>query len=350
MQINYIGIWKLHGANGLAGNAESFAIADNAADGVRATIVSNPAPYFHHIDRSLALLDITAHGGLKIVVNSNSSQTLAERAAAIHASRKDLNLAGAYLVIERQARGGEINPALRRDADDFSVCFDGVDKKEVQSAVRPFLTAVMSAVTMNLKENAERQFSKIGEVVFLTENDSAKPIYTFSYELGTPRVSVASPLDSEIAKSIARDAATMATDASLYSAARLLIGSLDRKTDALQAFLDAWTALEIFVNKTFSDRYEGHWHGFLSSDAPAAAAPILDKLRSTMRDKYRLSDKFLIIAATLTPDTADDDLKEFVRLKRHRDRMLHGEQVIGPYPTDAIQKLLERFMRLHLRS
>lgn len=67
-----------------------------------------------------------------------------------------------------------------------------------------------------------------------------------------------------------------------------------------------------------------------------------------MADKYRLTDKFLVIAASLSPDTADSDAAEFARVKKVRDEFLHGQDIEPPFPTAAIQALAKAYLRRHL--
>ena len=70
-----------------------------------------------------------------------------------------------------------------------------------------------------------------------------------------------------------------------------------------------------------------------------------------MSDKYRLADKFLVIAAVLDSGAAAEDAAEFVRLKKFRDSLLHAlEMPSSPLPTESVQKLMMKYMKLHLAS
>jgi hypothetical protein len=129
----------------------------------------------------------------------------------------------------------------------------------------------------------------------------------------------------------------------------LLITSLEQATDELQGFIAAWSALEIFVNASFKDTYEARWFEVMEDGAPASAKPVFERFQEVMRDKYRLADKFLVVASVLDPDTATDDAKEFRRLKKFRDELLHALNTpSSTLPTVAVQKLLLKYMKLHL--
>ncbi len=76
---------------------------------------------------------------------------------------------------------------------------------------------------------------------------------------------------------------------------------------------------------------------------------MFERFRDVMSDKYRLADKFLVIASVLDPGAATDDAAEFSRLKKLRDSLLHAlDTPQTPLPTEAVQKLLLKYMKLHL--
>src|SRR3954447_26386013 len=136
------------------------------------------------------------------------------------------------------------------------------------------------------------KIEKVGEVIYLVESDDGKPIYTFSAELGSARGSVASPLSELIVANAAKRISKVMSDKTLLRPTSLLITSLNRTTDALQAFIAAWSALEIFVNASFKARYESQWFDIKKGGPPGAATPVFDRLEDVMSDKYRLADKF----------------------------------------------------------
>jgi hypothetical protein len=79
----------------------------------------------------------------------------------------------------------------------------------------------------------------------------------------------------------------------------------------------------------------------MKGGAPVSAQPLIDRFRDVMKDKYRLADKFLVVASLLDAATASDDAIEFSELKRIRDGPLHAlDMPSSPLPTDDVQKLL----------
>jgi hypothetical protein len=121
-----------------------------------------------------------------------------------------------------------------------------------------------------------------------------------------------------------------------------------RADDRYRAFVDGWTALEIFVNKAFQ-WYEKRFAAKLEQELPSAKR-YLERIRVVMKDKYRLADKFAIIAGELnTESSGEEDIKLFQAVKSTRDRLLHGEQVSdSQLPSLQLQQLLEKYLDLHI--
>lgn len=208
--------------------------------------------------------------------------------------------------------------------------------------------AVLAAVGLSLAPNADRQVERVGEVVYLVDPESEKPIYAFTMSAGAARVSIASPMTADVIAEAGSRVARMMDDKAMARPASLLNTSFNQGTDALQGFIAAWSALEIFVNASFKARFESRWFDIMESGAPAAAKPVFERFKDVTSDKYRLADKFLVIAAVLDADAATADAEEFRKLKRIRDDLLHALETPAHLPTEAIQKLLLKYMRLHL--
>jgi len=75
------------------------------------------------------------------------------------------------------------------------------------------------------------------------------------------------------------------------------------------------------------------------------------RIKSVLKDKYRLQDKFLVISSLLGPSSAEIDYKAFDALKKVRDRLTHGEEIADvDLPTSQVQALLRKLLRLHLEK
>ena len=265
----------------------------------------------------------------------------------VRARRKKQTEKGVFLVLEGASDIQEPCFKTRRDLQDISICFDAIAKPEIRESFGPAVHAVLIALGLSLPANADHQIEKVGEVVYLIDTENDKPIYTFSFQGGSARLSLASPLTDDMVRDAGNRALRVMNDKALARPARLL-SSLNQATDALQAFIAAWSALEIFVNASFKASYETQWFAIMENGAPPAARPVFERLKDVMSDKYRLADKLLIIASVLVADAVTTDADEFRRLKRVRDDLLHALETPANLPTEAVQKLLLKYMTLHL--
>lgn len=348
LQAKYVAIWKLSGANKLATDKPRLTLASSQEPQALATITADPAPDFVHIDRANALATQILKGVFTPEKGGSLEERLAAEIASISTSRAKKTEAGIYLVIEGNKDVPLPDFKARRDTLDFSVCLDVIDKKEIRASFRPFVYAALFALGLSHLPNADRQIEKIGEVVYLIDPESEKPIYTISMSIGNARLSLSSPLTEDVISVAGKRVPALMLGRAMGRSISLINTSFDRETNPLQAFIAAWSALEIFVNANFKDVYEARWFDVMESGAPVCGKPVFERFKDVMHDKYRLADKFLIIAAMLDPEAATADDQEFRRLKKIRDDLLHALASPDELPTEAVQGLLVKYMRAHL--
>jgi len=141
------------------------------------------------------------------------------------------------------------------------------------------------------------------------------------------------------------------SDRILTKAAGLIVTSANNDVGDLQAFISAWSGLEMFVNNVFSARYEGEWHNVIQSAAPTSAKSAFKHLESVMTQRYRFLDRFLIVASLLSPNEASQDEAKIKTIKEQRDNLFHkAEGVDRPYPVAELQKIAIRYLRYHLEN
>jgi hypothetical protein len=351
VKVRYIAIYKLHGANRLPEESESLELLALQSPALTATLTTNPDRHFVHIDKSAAL----GAQLLKGIFAPDKEGTLQERLAVeiedVRARRASEAGAGVFLILDGEAEIPTPEFKARRDTEEFAVCIDAIAKPEIRDTFRPSAQSVLTALALSLPANADRRIEKVGGVVFFVDPDSEKPIYSYSLQGGFARGSVASPLTRDAIAEAAGLAPSLAAERSMARPGSLLITSLEQATGDLQAFIAAWSALEIFVNATFKSTYEARWFEIMEDGAPASAKPVFERFKGVMSDKYRLADKFLVIASVLDPTGAAGDAAEFRCLKKTRDGLLHAlDTPSSALPTDAIQKLLLKYMKLHLAA
>ena len=346
-KVRYVSVWKLRGGSKLVTDKNSLLLARLNDPRIEAHVTTDPEPYFRHIDQSAAIGALF----LKGLFAENKKGSIQERIAAeievIKNGRKERTSAGVFLVLESIKNIPTPDFKIRRDTSEFAVCFDAVDKDEIRESFRPTLDALLVALTLNLPSNADQLVEKTGEVIYLVDPAKETPVYSYTAKFGPARLSLAAQMTEDMITNAAKLVPTITGDKSIARTVSLLISSLNRGTDGLQTFVAAWTALEIFVNATFKARYEAEWFGIMKTGAPAAALPVFERLKNVMSDKYRLSDKFLIIASVLDDVGAPADAIKFGELKEIRDKLLHALETPQNLPTDAVQSMLVKYLKLH---
>lgn len=254
---------------------------------------------------------------------------------------------GAFLVFDADGEI-EVRPMeLVGDYGEFAFCDYALDKEAIRERHKPAIAGVLT--TLSLRPDIYPNVRKITDAVYLVA-DGEKTIHVSTLSSSATGHAARAVLDDDV-RFVAEHAARLVEDPELTRVTRLLTQSLGQHADNLRAFLFAWTALEIFVNKAFKV-YEQRWLSrFTGSNSPALSGQFFERVQEVLRDKYRLADKFLVTASLLSPDTAEADIAAFKTLKVTRDKLTHGEFVRDEdLPTDRVQDLLRLYLRLHLEA
>jgi hypothetical protein len=87
----------------------------------------------------------------------------------------------------------------------------------------------------------------------------------------------------------------------------------------------------------------------LEEGNPEVQRKYLRRIREVMKDKYRLADKFAVISLRLSPDSGDEDLEQMLKVKKIRDKLLHGDVIDeASLPVKIIRDLASKYLRFHL--
>jgi ribosomal 50S subunit-associated protein YjgA (DUF615 family) len=119
--------------------------------------------------------------------------------------------------------------------------------------------------------------------------------------------------------------------------------------DDFRSFLFGWTALEIFINKVFS-QYEKVLIDAVASEVTVhGASRYFERITQVMKDKYRLVDKFGVVSGVLAGETSDGAVVHFKRIKKVRDDLLHGQDAaVTSLINTELRELVSRYLRAHL--
>lgn len=345
MRYSYKAAWSVVGGINLPKDEQLVEIY--RTEHCRFVLTSNPNDLLAEIDRGFAV-------GRLMLWGSGPSKLLSELAAEIEeikAERTKKARSHAVLVFEAT---GEIDAVFKEpvvERDGYLVTYDAVDKQALARVHRAEIEAMKLALAFESKEPS--RFVHLANGIYLI-NDTGKPVYSINFSMSAEGM-ISSNLSSEMVKRISARYTRVHKEGNLKSVVRLFSQMADYETDQLKMFLFGWTALEIIVAKAFSN-YE---HVFLSplvkAGQPKLREKFLGRIRDVMRDKYKPTDKFLAIAAVLFPDAPDNEIEEdsekFVRLKKLRDSISHGEEFSEKnLPTHELAALLRKYVLAYLTA
>ncbi len=346
MKFCYTAVFSIEGLTRDSTQGEKLLVVDSAV-GLRAILTSQPDSYTFDGDQSLAVAGLM----LRAIFNSEPTepefkQRVARAVEELRAAREKEFGGSPFLVVICEGEVASFNPSHERDAEDFMICFDGVDKSEIRARFRDKLNAVLLSVVSEAESViGVRRLTE--PVVFFQED--GKPVYSYTHSVRGVGAFVSGPLDDSRVAAIGDMYRLLSANTTLQRVQRLIISSFETENDPLRSFLAAWSAFEIFVNKVFGAYEAEFFDNMLEEGHPEVQRKYLKRIRDVMKDKYRLADKFAAVSFKLSPEMGDQDLKTVLQVKNVRDELSHGESVDeATLPVKAIRDLASKYLRLHL--
>jgi hypothetical protein len=312
----------------------------------RAFLTSRPDIHTFEGDRGLAVGHLLLRGiSYSRKTKEEYKRYVANEVEETQVARKKKFGDGPYLVITCDGETPNINHLNLNDFEDFFICMDGFDKSKIRSRCRQFVSEILN--TLALLEAKNTSIRKVTDCVVFIQEDG-KPIYSYTLTGGTASVYVSKPLADEQLNLLRELYRLVSEDTEMQRVRWLFRSSFEAEEDPLRSFLAAWSALEIFVNKSFQHYENTLFDGFRNKEYPEIQRKFLYRIREVMKDKYRLADKFAAICFQLSPGTADEDLQIFMDVKKIRDDLIHGNSVDESLlPIKSIHGLTSKYLRLH---
>lgn len=311
------------------------------ADGLTAIITSALDNHAEAGDRSSAV----AEGLLSGLFHADREAAMPARMVASVSRAREARakrFGGGPFVVLRREVDVDVAIGVQRKIPGATICFDAIDKDAVRADSRPVFAAALAALA-SLAEPV-CGFEKATDFVVLRKPDGTD-VFTFTATFGDAILSttVAPNVLSEIPRRY--DMLRKAT--SLGRVIRLIQQSLEQRKDRFRAFLAAWNALEILVNKVFP-YYEEAFFSELAASSGQARAAYAERIRTVMKDKYNVADRFALIASALSPTACETDLQTFRKAKRFRDKLSHGEDILDSLlPVEDTRRLVQRYFAMH---
>jgi hypothetical protein len=272
-------------------------------------------------DRSLAVCELM----LRSVFHANpvNEHAIQSTVIRLRAEREKKSGGAAFLIVTGEGQVPNIPAKGEVDAGDFFVCLDDGGKKAVRGQYNERVTALLNSIV--LEDNTAIGFANVSESVIFYKEDG-KPIYPWSISAGAVDAYTSRPVTDIDAHAILRMYQLLSTDTSLLRVQRLVRLSFEIKNDPLRSFLAGWTAIEIFVNKTFQ-LYEELFFDSFCKEHYTGQMNYLRSIQDAMKNKHSLVNKFAAISCQLSPSTDYADRKIFADVKKIRDKLFHGDEV-----------------------
>jgi len=309
---------------------------------IKAYLTQNPDELLNKLDIKNAIANLLLQstfigrpeGNIKDLIDSRVKEIRSQRAK------------GSHLIIEAIGELKEYKPSVEKEQDGLHLAFDAVDGNLLS---QEFISQINSVLTtLTLVSDKVIGIDKINEGIILYKNEN-EIIYSYTFEGGSSFAYSSSQIENSLLGDLPKLFNLLNYDDELNRITDLLATSLKARNEQLKAFLTCWTALEIFVNKYFKVFNKEFFTELKAGEHPDVREQYLDRISEVMKDKYKLNDKFGIIALRLSPKTADRDVDIFNILKKQRDDMAHGQN-INERELDVIntQHLLTKYLKLFL--
>jgi hypothetical protein len=323
-------------------------LIDDPSSGTWAGLTRDPSPHRKHVDESDAIGTMLLRGIAGGGPEGSFAERLEAEALAIAEERRVPGKPRNYLVLHLNGEVPDWQGNTEREVEQFVIRLNGAPKIGARDRANVTLASIVIAISQRTGRQVQLKRHAEGSVFF---REDGKKVYAKELTAGSAALFVSGPWKADEQPILQAEVLALSGLASLDRVHQLYAASLGQADDRFRSFQSAWSALEIFVNKVFS-QYEVSFLGGITSDSdPEAKQWYLDRIRDVMKDKYRLRDRFSLIAATLAPEEVDADMGEFVKAKRVRDALAHGQDVPDSHlPVESIHRILGKYLRLHAIS
>lgn len=347
MRYEYIAVYEV---KGLIHNPDAHDVEVYTADdgySVKAILTDRLDEYCSRLDCAHALGNLLLRGLVGGQVSDDLAMELESQIRRIREPRSKIIGRSEVLVFTAE---GEVEPDLsapRTETDGFVFGFRLVDKQKIVNAHSAQLNGVLAALCLSA-EHDTIQIRRIQKDVYMV-NECGKPVYSFDLSASASAFLSKRTTDKVISE-VQRRAAALTGAESVAKVNRLLVQAISSENDNLRRFIFGWSALEIFINKVFPEYEQTLFAYVLPETRPVGYMDkTLKRIRDVMRDKYRITEKFNVVAACLGNDSVETDLQTFTSIKNKRDALLHGEAVDeDSLPVTETTRLLEKYLRLHI--
>lgn len=348
MKYRYITVYQIRGLIHPPGKGNVEIYVMEGAGSVRAILTDKLDNYCYEIDRARSV----GYLMLKGFVGQRESTDLrleVETEIGRIRERRNKELDNSEILVfiaEGEAEADFSHP--NRETDEYVLGFEIINKEKIIDYHSGQVNAALAALCLSAGHEDIEIRRMHGDVYLI--NELGKSVYSFKFS-GSADAYISRHTTDEIINEAQNQTSILISKPSLARVYKLLVQAISRDNDELRRFMFGWSALEILINKVFSEYEKLFVQNLLGADPAGHTQRYFQRIRDIMKGKYRIVDKFIVIAACVGADLAEADIKDFVKIKKTRDALLHGELIDEKsLPISETVALLKKYIRRHINA
>lgn len=263
---------------------------------------------------------------------------------------KEHTSSGCYLVYRAEGELIEL-PQLKYTTRFGCIGFgiDIVDGKSYRAMHSSALHSVAAALSLIIdKGTGSPEINKIVDTIYL-KGAHDLVIYPKRFEMGSVSLTTSATPNQDELSEVKQYIPLIAEDNRIESAISLFIQSHRKDGDNLRAFIPAWSALELLIDR-LTKIVQADWQ----KQVQDSNLPPWDKnLTGLALRKYGLRDRFYSVACVLDLENAEEDCEKFTQAYKLRNGYYHeNEGSEKDLPTHEVRSLFRKYLQLalHFRS
>ena len=246
---------------------------------------------------------------------------------------------------------GETEPNFsspNRETENFVLGFDVIQKEKINDIHGKQVDSALVALCLSTGQGSIQIKCLCNDVYLINENN--KPVYSIGLS-GSGEGYISIRTTDEFIRMAQSKIDTLFAEKALDRVNKLLVQAISEENDKLRRFMFGWSALEILINKVFSEYEKKFVQNLLGSDPANHMQKYFGRIRDVMEGKYRITDKFIIVAACISDTTIDSDIETFTSIKKKRDALIHGKDVEeATLPIQQTIVLLKKYLCSHIET
>ena len=348
MKYRYVRIYNIRGLTHPPGKGDIEIYVSKGVPSINAILTDKIDDYSYELDRSHVVGYLMLKGLVGNRGSSDLNDEIANEIKRLHERRNKEGQDSESLVFIAE---GDIDVDFSRpnsETHDYIIGFDLINKEQIIDTHSSQVNAALVALSLTT-EDETIQVKLIQWGVYLI-NETAKPVYSFEIS-GSAEVYTSRRTSDKFITEATDHLIKLMGDPSLSQTYRLYVQSISSDKDELRRFMFGWAGLEMLINKVFSNYEKKFIQNLLGAEPAHHTQKYFERIRDVMKGKYRLGDKFVVMAACIGSGSVDIDIQNFNKIKETRDALMHGDILDEKsLPISETVALLKKYLRQHINA